>query len=136
MHEKYAKMDEVIGLCPSKKTKPLFPATLSRFWKEVVAEKEPNWQLNPLVAVTVLAVTLLKLAAPVNDGLAVGAFASRAACKPEVLAMLSDASGQVKAPVQVRGVLKVLPAAAMEKSVAREAFWKAKVLKRDWKVYA
>ena len=130
-------MDEVIGDCPSKNRKPLFPATLSRFWKELVAEKEPNWQLNPPTAVIVPeAVRLATPVVPENDGLAVGAFASRAACKPEVLAMLSDASGHVKAPVQVRGVLKTLPAAAMEKSVVREAFWNAKVLYCDWKVYA
>ena len=130
-------MDEVFGACPSKKTKPLFPATLSRFWKTLVAEKEPNWQLNPPTAVIVPeAIRFAALAVPVNDGLAVGAFASSAPCKPEVLATLSDASGQVKAPVQVRGVLKVLPAAAMEKSVVREAFWNAKVLYCDWNVYA
>ena len=130
-------MDEVFGACPSKKTKPLFPATLSRFWKALVAEKEPNWQLNPPTAVIVPeAIRFAALAVTVNDGLAVGAFASSAPCRPEVLAMLSDASGQVKAPVQVRGVLKVLPAAAMEKRVAREAFWNAKVLYCDWKVYA
>jgi len=127
----------VFGACPSKNTKPLFPATLRRFWKVVVAEKEPNWQLNPPTAVIVPeAIRFAALAVPVKDGLDVDAFASRAACKPEVLAMLSDASGQVKAPVQVRGVLKTLPAAAMEKSVVREAFWNAKVLYCDWKVYA
>ena len=101
-----------------------------------VAEKEPYTQLNPPTAVIKPeAIRFAALAVPVNDGLAVGAFASSAPCRPEVLAMLSDASGQVKAPVQVRGVLKVLPAAAMEKSVVREAFWNAKVLYCDWKVY-
>ncbi len=104
-------MDEVFGACPSKNTKPLFPATLSRFPKTGVAEKEPNWQLNPPTAVIKPeAIRFAALAVPVNDGLAVGAFASSAPCRPEVLAMLSDASGQVKAPVQVRGVFKVLPA--------------------------
>ena len=129
-------MDEVFGACPSKNRKPLFPATLSRFWKELVAEKEPAWLLNKPDVTEVEAVRLATLVVPENDGLAVGALASRAACKPDVLAMLSDASGQVKAPVQVRGVLKTLPAAAMEKSVVREAFWNAKVLYCDWKVYA
>ena len=132
-------MDEVFRACPSKNTKPLFPATLIRFPKTlgVVAEKEPNWQLNPPTAVIKPeAIRFAALAVPVNDGLAVGAFASSAPCRPEVLAMLSDASGQVNAPVQVRSVLKVLPAAAMEKSAVREAFWNVKLLYCDWKVYA
>ena len=124
-------MDEVFGACPSKNRSPLFPATLSRFWNELVAEKEPAWLLNKPDVTELEAVRLATLVVPENDGLAVGAFASRAACRPEVLAMLSDASGQVKAPVQVRGVLKVLPAAAMEKSVFSAAFWKVKVLSWD-----
>ena len=124
-------MEEVFGACPSKNRKPLFPATLSRFWNAFVAEKEPAWLLNKPDVTEVEAVRLATLVVPENDGLAVGAFASRAACRPEVLAMLSDASGQVKAPVQVRGVLKVLPAAAMEKSVFSAAFWKVKVLSWD-----
>ena len=104
-------MDEVFGACPSKKTKPLFPATLNRFWKELVAEKEPNWQLKPPTAVIKPeAIRFTALAVPVNDGLASDAFASRAVWRPEVLAIVSDASGQVKAPLQVRGVLKTLPA--------------------------
>ena len=79
IHEKKASMDEVIGACPSKNTKPLFPATLSRFWKAVVAEKLPNTQLNPLTAVIKPeAIRFAALIVPVNDGLAVGAFASSA----------------------------------------------------------
>ena len=94
-----------------------------------MAEKEPYTQLNPPTAATKPeAIRFTALAVPVNDGLASDAFASRAAWRPEVLAMLSDASGQVNAPVQVSGVLKTLPAAAMEKSVVNAAFWKVKVL--------
>jgi len=115
-------MDEVIGACPSKKTKPLFPDTLSRFWKEVVDENDPNTQENPPTAVMKPeAIRFTALAVPVKDGAASGAFASRAVCRPEVLAMLRDASGQVKAP-QVRGVLKVLPPAFMVKRVVDDEF--------------
>ena len=116
-------MDDAIEPCPSKNTNPLLPLALRSVWKLLVAENEPYTQLNPPTAVRKPeAIRFTALAVPVNDGLAVGAFASSAPCdafassapcRPEVLAMLSDASGQVKAPVQVRGVLKVLPAAAM-----------------------
>ena len=107
-------MDEAIEPCPSKNTNPLFPLTLRSVAELEVAENEPYTQLKPPTAVRKPDATrFTKLAVPVMVGLAVGAFASRAACKPEVLAMLSDASGQVKAPVQVRGVLKVLPAASI-----------------------
>ena len=81
-------MDDVFGACPSKNSKPLFPATLSRFWNEVVAENEPAWLLNKPDVTELEAVRLATLVVPENDGLAVGALASRAACKPEVLAML------------------------------------------------
>ena len=112
-------MDEAIEPCPSKNTNPLFPLTLRSVAELEVAEKEPYTQLKPPAAVRKPdAIIFTKLAVPVKVGPAVGAFASRAACRPEVLAMLRDASGQerapvqVKLPVQVRGVLKVLPAAA------------------------
>ena len=104
-------MDEAIRPCPSKNTNPLFPNALISVAELAEAEKEPYTQLNPpTAAIKPEAIRFAALAVPVNDGLAVGAFASSAPCNPDVLAMLSDASGQVKAPAQVRGVFKVLPA--------------------------
>ena len=57
-------MDEVMGACPSKNRKPFFLATLSRFWNEVVAEKEPAWLLNKPLLTKLEAVREVKLADP------------------------------------------------------------------------
>jgi hypothetical protein len=102
-------MDEVIGACPSKNTKPFFPATLSRFWKKVVAEKEPNWLLNKPLLTKLEAVRLfteqeLKLAGPFKVALPVSA-----PTRPLTFEMPRESLGRETVPLTARFCREVVP---------------------------
>ena len=97
-------MEEVIGACPSKKRKPLFPATLSRFWNEVVAEKEPAWLLNKADVTKLEAVREVKLADPPKVALPDSELA-----RPLTFEMPRESLGKETVPLTARFCSEVVP---------------------------
>ena len=86
-------MLEVTGACPSKNTKPFFPATLNRFWKVLVAEKEPNWLLNKPLLTKLEALREVKLADPPR-----AALPARALVRPLMHSIGTELLGKATKP--------------------------------------